>query len=509
MQHLLSTELALLENELARKSEPSGPAVHLLQRHTQAARVQSEADCKHLETTVQAAQREHAAADAAVCAALQLAQQELREQQELLSASRQELLRSQEAARHRATLLPPAAIAPGTVGRDGGSPSAGSTACSVEEHVDPQALAAVARSLYEALEPEAEEREAALAPAAAAAATDGCQQAPNGAPEGGTPPAAAAAATDQQAPGGGAPTGDGPAPLWSGLETATPMETAQALSEVLAWRSLQMQIGHVADAVSCLQCVPLGSSVPMGSGPVCGPAAADCDAAWHVQPAGASARPGFATPSTGGVSAGPDVVSRLRRLQCGAPRTHVPTARPHVPTARPRVPTARPIARAAGRPPTRPPARPPARPLTDPPRVAAAAERSLPTPLALPPRKGARGKLGAFDSPEPARRGSHSGGSRSMLADRSRATANAMPAPNGGPTERVGGGMAMPKGKAHLVFRPTAAGLCLASEADERTPAGESGSGPLISPVCDDVFRARNDSAEERGAHSACWYAGT
>ena len=79
MQHLLSTELALLENELARRSEPSGPAVHLLQRHTEAARVQSEADCKHLEATVQAAQREHAAADAAVSTALQLAQQELRE----------------------------------------------------------------------------------------------------------------------------------------------------------------------------------------------------------------------------------------------------------------------------------------------------------------------------------------------------------------------------------------------------------------------------------------------
>ena len=69
MQHLLSTELALLENELARRSEPSGPAVHLLQRHTEAARVQSEADCKHLEATVQAAQREHAAADAAVSTA--------------------------------------------------------------------------------------------------------------------------------------------------------------------------------------------------------------------------------------------------------------------------------------------------------------------------------------------------------------------------------------------------------------------------------------------------------
>jgi len=342
MQHLLSTELALLENELARRSEPSGPAVHLLQRHTEAARVQSEADCKHLEATVQAAQREHAAADAAVSTALQLAQQELREQQELLSASREELLRSQEAA--RGTLLPP--TAPGTVGHDGGSPSAGSTAWSVEERVDPQALAAVARSLCEALEPEAEEPEAAVAPAAAAAAADGCP------PEGGTPPAAAAAATEQQAPGGapggGAPSGDGPAPLWSGLETATPMETAQALSEVLAWRSLQMQIGHVADAVSCLQCVPLGSSVPMGSGPVSGPAAAGCDAAWHAQPAGASARPGFATPSTGGVSAGPDVVSRLRHLQCGAPR-------PHVATARTRVATARPIARAAGHPPTHPP----------------------------------------------------------------------------------------------------------------------------------------------------------
>ena len=144
---------------------------------------------------------------------------------------------------------------------------------------------------------------------------------------------------------------------------------------------------------------------------------------------------------------------------------------------------------------------PPTHSPTHPPRVVAAAERSLSTPSALPPRKGARGKLGAFDSPEPARRGRHPGGSRSTLADRSRATANAMPAPNGGPAERVGGGMAMPKGKAHLVFRPTAAGLRLASEA-ERTPAGdEPGSGPLISPVSDDLYRARN-SAEVRTAHA-------
>ena len=326
IQHLLSTELAhienelarKMENELARKSEPSGPAIHLLQAHTHAAHMQAQAGCTHLEATVQAARCDHAAADTAVCTALQLAQQELREQQELLSASRQELLRSQEAAHHRATLLPPAAIAPGMVGRDGGSPSAGSTACSVEEHADPQALAAVARALCEALEPEAEEREAALAPAAAAAAAapNGYQRAPDGAPE------------------GEAPTSDGSVPLWSELETATPLETAQALSEVLAWRSLQMQIGHVADAVSCLQCVPLGS----------GPAAAGCDATWHAQTAGASARPGtradFAQ-STGAVSAGPDVIRRLRRLNCGAPP---PPPRP-----------CRPRHRTSSHPPTRPP----------------------------------------------------------------------------------------------------------------------------------------------------------
>ena len=432
IQHLLSTELAHMENELARKSDPSGPAIHLLQAHTHAARMQAQAGCKHLEETVQAARCDHAAADTAVCTALQLAQQELREQQELLSASRQELLRSQEAAHHRATLLPPAAIAPGMVGRDGGSPSAGSTACSVEEHADPQALAAVARALCEALEPEAEEREAALAPAAAAAAAapNGCQRALDGAPE------------------GEAPTSDGSV-LWSELETATPLETAQALSEVLAWRSLQMQIGHVADAVSCLQCVPLGSSVPMGSGPVSGPAAAALYPTWHGQPAGASAsaRPGIRADvpqSTRVVSAGPDVISRLQRLNCGAPRPRVPAA----------------PAPSHAQPATRPP--------THPPRVAAAAERSLTTSSALPQRKGAHGKLGAFDSPEPARRGRQSGGSRPTLADRSRATANAMPAPVGGPAERVEGGMAMPK--AHLVFRPTAAGLRLASEA-ERTPA--------------------------------------
>ena len=334
IQHLLSTELAHMENELARKSDPSGPAIHLLQAHTHAAHMQAQAGCTHLEATVQAARCDHAAADTAVCTALQLAQQELREQQELLSASRQELLRSQEAAHHRATLLPPAAIAPGMVGRDGGSPSAGSTACSVEEHADPQALAAVARALCEALEPEAEEREAALAPAAAAAAAapNGYQRAPDGAPE------------------GEAPTSDGSVPLWSELETATPLETAQALSEVLAWRSLQMQIGHVADAVSCLQCGPLGSSVPMGSGHVSGPAAAGCDATWHGQPAGASAsaRPGTradVAQSTGVVSAGADVISRLRRLNCGAPRPRVPASLPPAPSH----------AQPATRPPTHPP----------------------------------------------------------------------------------------------------------------------------------------------------------
>ena len=435
IQHLLSTELALLENELARKTAPSGPATQLLQTHTHDAHMQAQADCKHLEATVQAARCEHAAADAAVYTALQVAQQELREQQELLArqVARQELLRSQEAACHRATLLPPATIAPGMVGRDGGSPSADSTAWSVE---DPQALAAVARAFCEALEPEPEERQTALALAAAAAAPNGCQQAQ-----------------------GEAPSSDGGSvPLWSGLDAATvchastPLETAQALSEVLAWRSLQMQIGHVADAVSCLQCVPLGS----------GPAAAGCDATWHAQTAGASARPGtradFAQ-STGAVSAGPDVIRRLRRLNCGAPP---PPPRP-----------CRPRHRTSSHPPTHR-----ARP-THHPRVAAAAERSLSTSSALPLRKGAHGKLGAVETPEPARRGRHSGGSRPTLADRSRATANAMPAPAGGPTERVGVEMAMPK--AHLVFRPTAAGLRLASEA-ERTPACSTAcesSGPL------------------------------
>ena len=317
IQHLLSTELALLENELARKTAPSGPATQLLQTHTHDAHMQAQADCKHLEATVQAARCEHAAADAAVYTALQVAQQELREQQELLArqVARQELLRSQEAACHRATLLPPAVIAPGMVGRDGGSPSADSTAWSVE---DPQALAAVARAFCEALEPEPEERQTALALAAAAAAPNGCQQAQ-----------------------GEAPSSDGGSvPLWSGLDAATvchastPLETAQALSEVLAWRSLQMQIGHVADAVSCLQCVPLGS----------GPAAAGCDATWHAQTAGASARPGtradFAQ-STGAVSAGPDVIRRLRRLNCGAPP---PPPRP-----------CRPRHRTSSHPPTRPP----------------------------------------------------------------------------------------------------------------------------------------------------------
>ena len=204
IQHLLSTELKLLEQELVHKSAPSGPATHLLRTHTRAAHIQVQADCKHLEATVAAARCEHAAADTAVYTALQLAgqqlrtaQQELREQQELQSTSRQELLHSQETARHRASLLPSAAIVPGMVGRDGASPSAGTRSGMVqatgsrpwaaEELAEQEAFAAVV-AFCEALEPEAEDcfdRQLALAPAAAA--PNACQQAPSGALDGNEP----------------------------------------------------------------------------------------------------------------------------------------------------------------------------------------------------------------------------------------------------------------------------------------------------------------------------------
>ena len=247
---------------------------------------------------MQAARCEHTAVDTALSHALQVAgkqlraaQEELQEQQVRQSTSRQELLRSQEAASHRATLLPPAGIAPDAAIRDRGSPCAsehvvpttGSSPCFMEGHAEPHtALAAVARAFCEAREADAEELRTALAPATPAAAHNASQQAPSD-----------------------ASTGEKSGPV-------NPLERAQALSEVLAWRSLQMQIGYVADAVSCLQSVPL-----LGA----------CSSSGHAQPAGVPSRSGAisgarsdAVQPTGAVGAGTDVISKLRKLNCGAPR---------------------------------------------------------------------------------------------------------------------------------------------------------------------------------------------
>ena len=65
VQHLLSTELQSLEIELARRSASSEKASGLLRMQTRAAHLQTQADCKHLEVTLQAARCEHTAADTA------------------------------------------------------------------------------------------------------------------------------------------------------------------------------------------------------------------------------------------------------------------------------------------------------------------------------------------------------------------------------------------------------------------------------------------------------------
>ena len=360
MQHLLSTELALLENELARRSEPSGPAVHLVQRHTEAARVQSEADCKHLEATVQAAQREHAAADAAVSTALQLAQQELREQQELLSASQQELLRSQEAARtlHR----------PRDRSRHGGA-----------RRRIAKVLAAL-RGRWRSTWTRRRSRQWRVAWRGARARGGGARgrrRASCGRGCGGRPPAGAercaggrhaacrgrgcdgaagagrcaggrradrrwagAALAALERAGDGHPDGDG-AGVVGGARVALAADADRP-------RRRRRELPAVRAA---------GQPCPDGQrgrqrarrrrlrrGPA--RAASGCEReAWLRDAVDRRSE------------RGPGCAQRLQRLQCGAPR-------PHVPTARTRVATARPIARAAGHPPTHPP---PTHPPTYPP----------------------------------------------------------------------------------------------------------------------------------------------
>eukprot|EP00908_Phaeocystis_cordata_P001999 Transcript_12150.p1 GENE.Transcript_12150~~Transcript_12150.p1 ORF type:complete len:369 (-),score=87.56 Transcript_12150:60-1166(-) len=281
VQHLLSTELQSLEIELARRSASSETASGLLRMQTRAAHLQTQADCKHLEVTLQAARCEHTAADTALQNALQLLGQQLQ------TAQKELLLSREVVASHRASLqsrtTPASALKPSSPTRD-------------EEPPDTAALQAVAAAFCEAMEAATADGE--TAPDATATPLISCPSspiasAPPSEPTGGrdAPPPAASRPHDQEVEeavaGGG-------------------LEAAQALSSVLAWRSLQMQIEHVADTVSCLQCAP---------GRV--REASDGAARAELGPQQQQQQQQLVVVG-GGVSAGADVISRLRRLNAAA-----------------------------------------------------------------------------------------------------------------------------------------------------------------------------------------------
>ena len=91
MQHLLSRELQQLEQELALRTAPAHVATGLLQMEMKASNMQTQADCKHLEVTLQAARCEHTTADTVMQNALQQLGQQLREAQAELAISREGL----------------------------------------------------------------------------------------------------------------------------------------------------------------------------------------------------------------------------------------------------------------------------------------------------------------------------------------------------------------------------------------------------------------------------------
>ena len=91
MQHLLSAELQQLEHELALRAAPAHATTGLLQMEMKASNMQTQADCKHLEVTLQAARCEHTTADTAMQNALQQLGQQLREAQAQLAISREGL----------------------------------------------------------------------------------------------------------------------------------------------------------------------------------------------------------------------------------------------------------------------------------------------------------------------------------------------------------------------------------------------------------------------------------
>lgn len=104
MQHLLSSELQQLEQELALHAVPS-QTTRLLQMELKAANMQTQADCKHLEVTLAAARCEHTTADTAMQNALQQLGQQLREAQAEVAISREGLTAYER--------VPVAAVAPG------------------------------------------------------------------------------------------------------------------------------------------------------------------------------------------------------------------------------------------------------------------------------------------------------------------------------------------------------------------------------------------------------------
>ena len=395
VQHLLSTELQSLEIELARRSASSEAASGLLRMQTRAAHLQTQADCKHLEVTLQAARCEHTAADTALQNALQLLGQQLQ------TAQKELLLSREVVASHRASLqsrtTPASALKPSSPTRD-------------EEPPDTAALQAVAAAFCEAMEAATADGEPA--PDATATPLISCPSspiasAPPSEPTGGrdAPPPAASRPHEQEVDeavaGGG-------------------LEAAQALSSVLAWRSLQMQIEHVADTVSCLQCAP-------------GRVREASDGAARAELGPQQQQQQQLVVVGGGVSAGADVISRLRRLNAGAPR---PAGCP-----------SRPLGRSFA---LLPCAHSPPLPFVR--RGAAAALHGL-TPGAPPPhewRGGTHGKVAG-------QRGGGGGGGGSA-----RLTPAGTPTMGAEGREELASPMAMPK--AQLVFRPTPGGLRVVSE---------------------------------------------
>ncbi|KAL1512081.1 hypothetical protein AB1Y20_005353 [Prymnesium parvum] len=91
-QHLLASELGLLESTIARISASPSSAERLMRQEISAMQAQTLADVRHLEVTLQAARCEHTAADTALQSALQVAEQLLRSAAGSLFVAQDQLL---------------------------------------------------------------------------------------------------------------------------------------------------------------------------------------------------------------------------------------------------------------------------------------------------------------------------------------------------------------------------------------------------------------------------------